>query len=169
MAVGYNTFMLRQCATPFVWLVATAAAIGLLACPGEDAGAKRGDPCSLLRSQTCGEHDECAGQGWCETAKLLVDADETGDRCQKALADPTSFPVCAQGLSVLVSCDELTNLVCGSAQDGGSERPCNGEPACANALLLAAIPDGGSVDAAALEARCKAAQYETLLYPPCQS
>lgn len=129
----------------------------------------RGDPCTQLRNQTCGEQDECAGQGWCETAKLLVDADETGERCQKALDDAASFPVCAPGLGVLVSCDELINLVCGRAKDGGPERPCTGEPACANAQLLAEIPDGGAVDAAALESRCKAAQYETLLYPPCSN
>jgi hypothetical protein len=160
--------MVRKAATLILLLVAvvaTQASMGPV--PPGDAG---GDvpagstACADLVAKVCGANGECAGDAWCVAAELLRQQDSTGSRCIEALASNEQYPVCTPRAVTANDCEALIELVCGPLRDGA--RPCKDDPACVNAEVLAA-GTAGVVDAGDSYARCRSAQGESALYPPC--
>jgi len=167
-----------------VVFLAAALAVTLLCCPRFDDG---GAPsmqeeldCGALELKVCGPADECDGSVWCIAARLLAEGDSKDPRCIEVLQGEDAFPACLPvrifGGDVNSVCDALLALVCGE-EDSSGKRPCDGTPACVNALLLSTeVRDTGDAGAALEEAgvvtsdqACASALAEQALFPQCAS
>jgi hypothetical protein len=114
-------------------------------------------PCAEALSRVCGDDHACQATPACAAVGLMAEFDDGRERCQAALDDPSHYPDC----HALTDCDVLVTRTCGESVDAGP-LPCQGQPACGQALLLQA-------DAAASHVYtvCSQALQEGSLYPRC--